>query len=273
MLVLTRSETRGLARGLPFICLVIGLIGSVMSGGRAIFIVCGVTIAGVLIIRKRFAALFISTLTALSAIFILNVFSHKFEEIGGNLVTRSVSWLIFSEETSAKGDIDASTRWRQFVLEDALKVWTESTRNLLIGRGYQGFSEAQYLDLSRMGYFEAIRIAVQRGASHSLIADCLLITGLIGLVLYYTTIVLGIRLGWRAAHERVFSPFTRDVGWAICFILAQRLTIGSIGGGLTGMTLDFLLIVTLLVSATRDQSSLESSNFTPEGIMDESTYA
>jgi hypothetical protein len=271
----TRSGIQTQARLFPAACLFLGMAGSLLGGGRATLIVCAATVAGVLILRRWLTVLFVGAIVAISFILVINVFPREIEDIGGNIVIRSVSWLIFTEGTSAQGDIEASTRWRRLIAADAIDIWTTSPRNFLIGRGFLGFSDADYTDTrSGLDYYTAIRIALQRGASHSLITDTLLAVGLLGLLLYYWTIFLGIWLGWKASQEPRFSPFTRDTGLALCFILGQRLTVGSIGGGLVGMTLDFLVIVTLLVSANRDINApvktLQADSITkPEG----STYA
>lgn len=273
VLFMTRQSLHLRDRILPAAALFLGMFGALMSGGRATLVICCALIAGVFIIRKWWTPILLGLIAAVSLVLLVNAFSREIEDIGGNIVSRSVSWLIFTEGTSATGDIEASTRWRRLVFGDAIDVWLENPRNFLVGRGYQGFSESDYNDVRQQEYYEAIRIAVQRGASHALLSDGLLISGLIGVLIYYTTIILGMVMGWRAAHTTTLSAFTQDCGWALCFVLGQRLTVGTVSGGLNSLTLDFVLIVTLLVSANRDEHlGTEAPRLEAEGE-EESTYA
>ncbi len=272
-LFLTRPESAGRSPLLPGLLLFMGFFGAVMSGGRATVVICFAIFTAVLILRRWFKLLIVGSIAALSFVLLINAFPMVVEDVGGNLVSRSVSWLIFSDETVATSSIDSSSRWRTMIFQEAIAEWTDGPRNFLIGRGYQGFSESDSFDLQDMGYYDAIRLSLQRGVSHSLVSDCLLLVGVIGLFLFYSTIIFGLLLGWRAAHERTFSPLTRDIAWILVFTLGQRLTIGSIGGGLNGLTTEFIIIATLLVSANRDHHDMPPTEAQPLGESEESTYA
>jgi O-antigen ligase len=263
LFITTRMETnqkrpRGMFL-LSAIVIVMGLAGSFLSGGRATIALSLLMIVGVLAVRR--AVLPLIACAAAFAIMILsvNVVYRDVEAVVPTNVLRSVAWMVIDGDSNATGDIDASTRWRSILFEETINEWKRNWRTILIGRGYRGFSDTDYMDSAQGGYYEKLDIALQRGATHSLLSDSLLIFGVLGAALYYFLLATQTAFGLSVLRTKASNPVTRNFAWIVAVQGVLAITVGTLGGTFVGMLNALLVIILVLESFKDHQKSLSET--------------
>ncbi len=256
----------GTTRLLASLVLVFGLIGAFLSGGRASIALYVIFVLVVLVLRRAYFSLFVCGLFFVLLTLVVNVSYRSIESFAPPNVLRSISWMVLDGSNSASGDINASTRWRQILFEESLKEWDVSWRTRLVGRGYKGFSETDSLDNEQGGYYEKIDIALQRGATHSLLSDSLLIFGIIGATLYYGLLFSQILLGLAILRTPGSTPITRCFAWIVAIMGLHAIVVGTLGGSFLGM-LNALLVLIAVTECWKDHKLRADS----EEVEDEST--
>jgi hypothetical protein len=184
-----KSLTAGGQKTLWLLLLALGIIGSVLSMGRATILITALLVILCLLIRKHIAAV--------AVIFLLFVFLIVGARIAYEAdrdyvpfgLQRSLAMIPGMDMPEAKGDIDASSDWRWLLATRAFDEWKSNSRKFLIGRGVHAFTERDMVVIKLQGYFGGMEVALRRGATHNIVTDLLITVGLVGTVLYISVFV------------------------------------------------------------------------------------
>jgi hypothetical protein len=160
----------------------LGLLGSILSGGRAVPATALVVLVGVYAIRGRFmpavlTAVFLALLTAT-----LNTFPSAIRDLPPP-IQRSVALLIFTDRVEARSSIENSSAWRWEVFQRATAEWLSDRRIFWFGRGSFPWTAAD--DRLMTGFSSSMDSAIRRGATHNILSDLLVMYGLTGAILYF----------------------------------------------------------------------------------------
>lgn len=239
---------------LPLAVVLAGLLGCLVSGGRASIALAGMFIIGVLMLRRSFLAIIGVASAFILVVLTVNATFREVESITPPNILRSINWMIIDGDSRVSGDIDSSTRWRSILFEESIKEWRSSWRNTLIGRGFQGFADTDYMDVQQAGYYEMIDIALQRGATHSLLSDALLCFGVIGAGLYYFFLGTQIFFGLRVTMDPLYSSRTKCFAWIVAIAGAQGIVVGTLGGSFLYM-INSLTILILILECYKEKAA------------------
>ncbi len=208
----------------------LGLLGSLLSGGRAVPMVAIVVLVSVYAIRGRFmpavlAAVFLALLTAT-----LNTFPRAIRDLPPT-VQRSMALLIFTERVEARSSIENSSAWRLEVFQRATAEWLGDRRIFWFGRGSFSWTAADERLLLQDGYGSAMDSAIRRGATHNLLSDLLVMYGLVGASLYFLLLAFWERFLARCRHFLAEDEIGRTLAM-LCWVQVLIYSgIGLIGGG------------------------------------------
>lgn len=179
-----KALTGGSQKFLWLTLLLLGIIGSVLSMGRATMVITALLVILCLLIRKHIAAV--------AVIFLLFVFLIVGARIAYETnkdyipfgLQRSLAMIPGMDMPEAKGDIDASSNWRWLLATNAFDEWKSNSRKFFIGRGVHAFTERDIMVIKLQGYFGGMEVALRRGATHNIVTDLLITVGLVGTILY-----------------------------------------------------------------------------------------
>lgn len=228
-------------RFLSFFVLIFGLLGCLVSQGRATLLLCFGMISLVLLARKKIG--FLLFIFSSLFVFILTVkVAYEYDSrLVPAAVQRSLGWLPFMQTSHMRGSIDSSTNWRIQLFESAIDEISSSRRILLFGRGVYAFTERDAAILRIDGWDGAIEVARRRGASHNLFTDIILTNGVVGLVVYlltYATLLWGLFKVWKNSANDIPQG---DLALACLSSLTMSLAISLVGGGFP-QTIDSLIV-------------------------------
>jgi hypothetical protein len=184
-----KSLTAGGQKILWVLLLALGIVGSLLSMGRATMVITAFLVILCLLIRKHIAAV--------AVIFLLFVFLIVGARIAYEAdrdyvpfgLQRSLAMIPGMDMPEAKGDIDASSNWRWLLATQAFDEWKSNSRKFLIGRGVHAFTERDMVVIKLQGFFGAMDVALRRGATHNIVTDLLITVGLVGAILYISVFV------------------------------------------------------------------------------------
>lgn len=179
-----KSLTAGGQKILWVLLLALGIVGSLLSMGRATMVITAFLVILCLLIRKHIAAV--------AVIFLLFVFLIVGARIAYEAdrdyvpfgLQRSLAMIPGMDMPEAKGDIDASSDWRWLLATSAFNEWKSNSRKFFIGRGVHAFTERDMMVIKLQGYFGYMDVSLRRGATHNIVTDLLITVGLLGTVLY-----------------------------------------------------------------------------------------
>ena len=184
-----KSLTAGGQKILWVLLLALGIVGSLLSMGRATMVITAFLVILCLLIRKH--------ITAVAVIFLLFVFLIVGARIAYEAdrdyvpfgLQRSLAMIPGMDMPEAKGDIDASSDWRWLLATRAFDEWKSNSRKFFIGRGVHAFTERDMVVIKLQGYFGGMEVALRRGATHNIVTDLLITVGLAGTILYISVFV------------------------------------------------------------------------------------
>ena len=179
-----KNLTGGGQKILWVLLLILGIVGSMLSMGRATIMITAFLVLLCLIIRKHIAAV--------AVIFLLFVFlivgARIAYETDRNYVPfglqRSLAMIPGMDMPEAKGDIDSSTDYRWTLAMLTFTEWSSNSRKFFVGRGVHAFSDRDLLVLKYGDVYSKMNFAVRRGATHNIVTDLLITVGLLGTILY-----------------------------------------------------------------------------------------
>jgi O-antigen ligase len=256
-------DSTGVSRKLSVFLLLVGLLGSLLSSGRAAVTIAVLLVLATLLIRKKIGALLIILiLSGLFALFV-NVFSDWINRRLPVALIRPLQWVMVSKNKEAEASIESSSHWREELFKMAIAEWQSNPRIFWFGRATYAYGVSDFVAIHIEGGYEAMKeSSLRRGSTHNLLTDLLVTYGLIGCTLYYC-LVLAIILFLSAVYR---SADVRTVVKALsllCLMASlESVAYASIGGGFYPTEQVWLLIVLLsvLYKYGRAEAHQEPSN-------------
>ena len=255
-----KSATVGSQKLLWGLLLFLGIIGAVLSMGRATIMITAFMVLLCLVIRKK--------ITAVALIFLLFVFLIVGARIAYETdrdyvpfgMQRSLAMIPGMDMPDAKGDIDNSSLWRWTLAMRAITEWQSNARKFLIGRGVHAFSDRDLLVLKYGDPFSTMDVGLRRGATHSGVTDLLITVGAVGALLY-ALVLIGfilsifkiLKIAWTnnsITYDIVFVSFVFSIIIIPLFILG--------GGGV------FNTVALVFCATLANIASLSPSVFEPQ---------
>ena len=215
-----------------FSLVALGIVGSVLSMGRATMMITAVLVILCLIIRKHIAAVAVICLLFVFLIVGLRVAYETDKDLVPFGMQRSLAMIPGMDMPEAKGDIDASSDWRWILATRALDDWSSNARKFFIGRGVHSFSERDVAVIKLQGYFGAMDVGLRRGATHNAITDLLVTVGLTGAVLYvflFVGFIVSIIKILKLAKD--FKNITYDTLFVCVLFSISMIPVYILGGG------------------------------------------
>jgi hypothetical protein len=243
---------------LSFLLILLGSIGTVLSGGRAAVTTSVVLVLATLLLIKRFRAFWsILFLTGFLILFV-NVFSDWINRKAPIPILRPLQWVMVSKNTIASESIESSSRWRQELFQMAIEEWRSDPRIFWFGRATYGFGVNDFVAYQISGgYKAAMEASLRRGATHNLLSDLLVTYGLVGCIIYYCLILGIIRFLSSIYGSPNVSSGVRSLALFCLITYASYLLIATVAGGLFLPELIWLLV--LLIAALHHYSATQPS--------------
>jgi O-antigen ligase len=241
-------QATGVSKKLSFFLLLLGSVGSLLSGGRAAVIVSIFLVLAMLLLTKRFRAFW--AILILSGLFILfaNVFSGWINRTAPAPVLRPLQWVMLNKNEAASDSIESSTRWRQELFQMTIDEWRSDPRIFWFGRATYGFGVSDYVAYQLSGGYKAVMEAsLRRGATHNLISDLLITYGLIGCILYYCLMFGILRFLWFVYRSATTPAVVHPLALFCLIMYASYLLIATFGGGT--FLPDTVWVLILLIAA------------------------
>ena len=179
-----KSLTAGGQKFLWVLLLGLGIIGSVLSMGRATMVITALLVILCLLIRKHIAAVAVIFLLFIFIIVGARIAYEADKDYVPFGLQRSLAIIPGMDMPEAKGDIDASSNWRWMLATSAFNEWKSNSRKFFIGRGVHAFTERDMMVIKLQGYFGSMDVSLRRGATHNIVTDLLITIGLVGTFLY-----------------------------------------------------------------------------------------
>jgi O-antigen ligase len=164
--------------------LVLGVVGSLVSMGRATIAITIFLIIVCLLVRKKIAAVALMFLIFVFLIVGTRIAYEADRDYVPFGLQRSLAMIPGMDMPEAEGDIDASSNWRWLLATSAFDEWKSNSRKFFIGRGVHAFTERDLVLIKLQGYFGAMDVALRRGTTHNIVTDLLITVGLLGTILY-----------------------------------------------------------------------------------------
>jgi len=179
-----KSVNEGTQKLFWFLLLILGIVGSLLSMGRATIAITALLVIVCLLVRKKIAAVAVIFLFFVFLIVGARVAYETDRDYVPYGLQRSLAMIPGMDMPEAKSDIDNSSEWRWLLATRAFDEWKSNSRKFLIGRGVYAFTERDLVVIKLQGYFGAMDVALRRGATHNIATDLLITIGLVGTILY-----------------------------------------------------------------------------------------
>jgi len=249
------------SRILSGLLMIASLVAAAFAGGRATVILTILLPSIFLLFQKRFAALLVVAAVGLLMLAGIRYAYDVNHKLIPHMVQRSIALIPGMDMDEARDSIAGSSDWRYNLAMRAINEWSSNPRTVFLGRGVYAFTgediTAIFLDPNQ-GVLES---SLLRGATHNAITDHLLITGLVGLVIYHAvlfSLVWGIYCIMRTRPKF-------DLVAALCLVVLIQIgvlfLIGFLGSGFLWPILA-LLAAAIIVLASQDpiQASSQPTN-------------
>jgi hypothetical protein len=223
-----RINISGLLSGL---LVFLGMIGAFFAGGRATVILAVFVPAFFLLAQRKISALLIGGAIAVIALVGIRYTYDVNYKLVPLMVQRSIALIPGMEMNEARDSIAGSSDWRWEVAVRAFDEWRSSPRTALIGRSVYAYTSEDITAMVLDPAEGTIRTSLLRGATHNTVTDLLLISGIVGLLLFYAvyfSVLWGVFCIYRC------SPATALVGVLSFVFLIYGVTLffsGVVSGG------------------------------------------
>ena len=254
-----KNLTGGGQKILWVLLLILGIVGSMLSMGRATIMITAFLVLLCLIIRKHIAAV--------ALIFLLFVFLIVGARIAYETdrdyvpfgLQRSLAMIPGMDMPEAKGDIDSSSDYRWTLAMLTFTEWSSNSRKFFVGRGVHAFTDRDLLVLKYGEVYSKMNFAVRRGVTHNIVTDLLITIGLVGTVLYvfvFIGFILSIVKILRLAKNS--KNITYDSLFVCLLFSVSMIPIYILGGSGVYNTVVLVFSATLANIAALSPSMLEA---------------
>jgi hypothetical protein len=236
--------------------LVLGLLGSVASGGRAAVLLAMMYVLIISVLHRRI----ILIVAAMCLVFLVIVFANLFSKFINNdmpmFVARPLQYVML-EKGSSMDSIINSSDYRSTLYSEALKEWSDDSRVLLFGRSV--YTPLDYTALKGIvGDKESfIMVNLNSGTCHALLPSVLLQYGIFGGSLYYLVYFMIFWFFWqsyRIAKRDGYSEELRIISFVLAISTGLGILTATLGGSFFGA---FHIVMILLIKsmAARDEQA------------------
>lgn len=253
-----KSLNTGTQKLLWFLLLVLGIVGSLLSMGRATMAITAFLVIVCLLARKKIAAVAVIFLLFVFLIVGARVAYETDRDYVPYGLQRSLAIIPGMDMPEAKSDIDNSSEWRWLLATRAFDEWKSNSRKFLIGRGVHAFTERDLVVIRLQGYFGAMDVALRRGATHNIVTDLLITVGLLGTILYvfvFIGFIVTIVKIYKLAKQS--KNITHDALFACLLFSVSLIPFYILGGGGVYNTIVIVFCATLANIAAISPSEFE----------------
>ena len=254
-----KSATVGSQKLLWGLLLFLGIIGAVLSMGRATIMITAFMVLLCLVIRKKIAAVALIFLLFMFLIIGARIAYETDRDYVPFGIQRSLAMIPGMDMPDAKGDIDNSSLWRWTLAMRAITEWQSNARKFLIGRGVHAFTDRDLLVLKYGDPFSTMDVGLRRGATHSGVTDLLITVGAVGAFLY-ALVLIGFILSIFEILKiaRTNESITYDIVFVSLIFSIIIIPLFILGGGGVFNTVALVFCATLANLASLSPSALQT---------------
>lgn len=241
-------------------CLLGGMAGSLMSGGRAALALAVFFVICVAFYRRHIVVIASSLAMGLLVLILANVFSAKINEKAPMFIARPLQYIML-EKGDAMATIDSSTNQRTALFSAGIEEWKSDTRIQMIGRGVY-MHRISFLELKPIlgeeGAF--VESNLRSGTCHALIPSALIQYGAIGFCIYYIIYLLLIAysISWMRTLKRLnYSSSLHTMCLCLLLYLLARLVIDSFSASWMNILIIIMFIMIRSRAVEEDVNKLE----------------
>jgi hypothetical protein len=253
-----KSVNKGTQKLLWFLLLILGIVGSLLSMGRATIAITAFLVIVCLLVRKKIAAVAVIFLFFVFLIVGVRVAYETDRDYVPYGLQRSLAMIPGMDMPEAKSDIDNSSEWRWLLATRAFDEWKSNGRKFLIGRGVHAFTERDMMVIKLQGYFGSMDVSLRRGATHNIVTDLLITVGLLGTIFYvfvFIGFIVSIVKILKLAKQS--KNITHDALFACLLFSVSLIPFYILGGGGVYNTIVIVFCATLANIAAISPSEFE----------------
>ena len=238
----------------------LGLLGSVVSGGRAAVLLSLVYAVIIAFIYRRIILIFASMCLVFLLVLFANIFSKFINNDMPLFVARPLQYVMIEKGSSMKS-IENSSDYRSSLFYEALKEWRDDSRVFLFGRSV--YTPLDYTEVKKIvGDKESfLMVNINSGTCHALLPSVLIQYGIFGGVLYYLVYCMMFWYflrSYQIAKRDGYSEELRIISFVLALSTGLGIITATIGGSWFG-AFHILMVILIKSIAARDEMEYKAS--------------
>ena len=237
-----------------------GLLGSVVSGGRAAVLLSLVYAVIIAFIYRRIILIFVAMCLVFLVVLFANIFSKFINNDMPIFVARPLQYVMI-ERGSSMRSIENSSDYRSSLFYEALKEWRDDSRVFLFGRSV--YTPLDYTEVKKIvGDKESfLMVNINSGTCHALLPSVLIQYGIFGGVLYYLVYCMMFWYflrSYQIAKRDGYSEELRIISFVLALSTGLGIITATIGGSWFG-AFHILMVILIKSIAARDEMEYKAS--------------
>ena len=237
-----------------------GLLGSVVSGGRAAVLLSLVYAVIIAFIYRRIILIFVAMCLVFLVVLFANIFSKFINNDMPIFVARPLQYVMI-EKGSSMRSIENSSDYRSSLFYEALKEWRDDSRVFLFGRSV--YTPLDYTEVKKIvGDKESfLMVNINSGTCHALLPSVLIQYGIFGGVLYYLVYCMMFWYflrSYQIAKRDGYSEELRIISFVLALSTGLGIITATIGGSWFG-AFHILMVILIKSIAARDEMEYKAS--------------
>jgi len=237
-----------------------GLLGSVVSGGRAAVLLSLVYAVIIAFIYRRIILIFVAMCLVFLVVLFANIFSKFINNDMPIFVARPLQYVMI-EKGSSMRSIENSSDYRSSLFYEALKEWRDDSRVFLFGRSV--YTPLDYTEVKKIvGDKESfLMVNINSGTCHALLPSVLIQYGIFGGVLYYLVYCMMFWYflrSYQIAKRYGYSEELRIISFVLALSTGLGIITATIGGSWFG-AFHILMVILIKSIAARDEMEYKAS--------------
>ena len=238
----------------------LGLLGSVVSGGRAAVLLSLVYAVIIAFLYRRIIIIFASMCFIFLFVLFANIFSKFINNDLPVFVARPLQYVMI-EKGSSMRSIENSSDYRSSLFYEALKEWRDDSRVFLFGRSV--YTPLDYTEVKKIvGDKESfLMVNINSGTCHALLPSVLIQYGIFGGVLYYLVYCMMFWYflrSYQIAKRDGYSEELRIISFVLALSTGLGIVTATIGGSWFG-AFHILMVILIKSIAARDEMEYKAS--------------
>lgn len=238
----------------------LGLLGSVVSGGRAAVLLSLVYAVIIAFLYRRIIIIFASMCLVFLVVLFANIFSKFINNDMPLFVARPLQYVMIEKGSSMKS-IENSSDYRSSLFYEALKEWRDDSRVFLFGRSV--YTPLDYTEVKKIvGDKESfLMVNINSGTCHALLPSVLIQYGIFGGVLYYLVYCMMFWYflrSYQIAKRDGYSEELRIISFVLALSTGLGIVTATIGGSWFG-AFHILMVILIKSIAARDEMEYKAS--------------